>query len=58
MWAELHARALNYSGDRGAEEKWLEDFRARIGCGACREHWGELLKAMPPDLSGPISYWV
>jgi hypothetical protein len=58
MWAELHARALDYAGDLAAEEKWLEDFRARIGCGSCREHWYELLGRMPPDLSGPITYWV
>jgi hypothetical protein len=58
MWAELHARAIEYTGDRAAEEQWLAAFRGRIGCGACREHWDELLRRMPPDISGPIAYWV
>ncbi len=58
LWAELHNRALAYAGDEAAEREWLEDFRRRVPCGVCRQHWQQITSDLPPDLSSADAYYA
>ncbi len=53
LWAELHKRALNWTGESDAD--WLSLFRQRVPCGECRRHWDSMLIKTPPDWP---NYWL
>jgi hypothetical protein len=58
MWAELHRRALAFTGDVDAERAWMDGFTRRLPCGECRRHWKQLLEATSPDYSSADAYFA
>lgn len=58
LWADLHRRALAYSGDATAERAWIHGFAAQVPCGECRGHWFALIAERPPDLADAATYFA
>jgi hypothetical protein len=58
LWAELHAWAQGYAGDRAAAAAWLAAFAGRIGCTECAQHWQELVAAFPPDYTSEDALYL
>ncbi len=42
--------------DLAEEPIWLTLFARKIPCGDCRDHWENIVKANPPDLSSRFAY--
>lgn len=56
LWGKLHKRTNEYNLDSESEEIWLRDFIASIPCKVCRDHFSEINKNNPADLSSRKSY--
>lgn len=56
LWLELHNQANKYTGDEKKEIRWLQIFNSWIPCGECKQHWLELTKSNPVDLSSSKAY--
>lgn len=56
LWKTLHDRTEQYEMDIEAELRWLNIFTSWIPCGECRNHFIDILKTAPPDLSSPSNY--
>jgi hypothetical protein len=57
LWKLLHDRPQSFAGDAEAELRWLAEFERRVPCGACRQHWRDLVRRHPPDLSSADAYY-
>jgi hypothetical protein len=56
LWNQLHERSEIKDIDIDAELRWINIFTSWIPCGACKNHFNEILKTNPPDLSSPRKY--
>jgi hypothetical protein len=56
LWAELHKRTTTYSMNKELEDRWLKIFTTWVPCGKCKQHWVELNKENPVDLSSQKAY--
>lgn len=56
LWNELHKRSDIYSGNVESEKRWLSLFFNWIPCQHCQNHFGEMLKKIPPNLDSRESY--
>jgi Erv1 / Alr family len=56
LWAALHRRALVWQG--GEDSIWLAQFRRRVPCGQCKQHWDAMLARTPPDWANYFAWTV
>ena len=60
LWAELHQRALIFSGkdDNHFLRTWVTKLpRFTTGC-RCNEFWNKWILSNPPDFSSPDAYFA
>lgn len=57
LWTLLHFRALKVGNDR-PDLNFLNDFATELPCGACRNHWFEMMERTPPTWNKYFSWTV
>jgi hypothetical protein len=57
LWRELHKRPAT-ARHLEDEDQWLEKFAGRIPCGACKDHFKQLLREVPPDYTTRENYFA
>lgn len=55
-WQEFHVRPYT-ARKLDKEDKWLGKFTATIPCPDCREHFGSIISAFPPDITDRDAYF-
>lgn len=56
LWSELHSRPNKYELDYESEDRWIGIFTSWIPCGKCKNHFIEIIKTNPLDLSSKGNY--
>lgn len=46
LWRELHLKALGTT-DHNEFNAWLDEFKIKLACGECRQHFGNLRREVP-----------
>lgn len=57
LWLDLHSFAIKWDFDPKSAEGFMKQFAVRIPCGACREHWIDLISRKPPNLTSPTTFF-
>ena len=55
LWHKLHRFAVTWNGNKTQAYEFFQKFDALIPCGSCKNHWRELWKETPADLTNRVT---